>query len=72
MGERKPDKADDGDDEPPTVGDMADEAEKQMPGKPPNLAFDPGKRNDELARAAGDRALAEAEQKLRRKTKKKK
>jgi len=67
MGERKPDKANDGGDEPPTIGDMADEAQKQMPGKPPNLAFDPSKRNEELARAAGDRALAEAEEKLRRK-----
>jgi nucleoside-diphosphate-sugar epimerase len=70
MGDRKRDKANVGDDEPPTVGDMADEAEKQMPGKPPNLAFDPSKRNEELARAAGDRALAEAEEKLRRKKKK--
>ena len=71
MGERKPDKAKDGIDEPPTVGDMADEAQKQMPGKPPNLAFDPSKPNEELARAAGDRALAEAAEKLRRKKKKK-
>jgi hypothetical protein len=68
MGERKG-KAGDAD-EPPTVGDMADEAEKQMPGKPPNLSFDPSKRTDELARAAGDRAVAEAEEKLPRKKKK--
>ena len=68
MGERKG-KAGDAD-EPPTVGDMADEAEKQMPGKPPNLSFDPSKRTDELARGAGDRALAEAEEKLPRKKKK--
>ena len=49
---------------------MADEAQKQMPGKPPNLTFDPSRRNEELARAAGDRAMAEAEEKLRRKAKK--
>jgi hypothetical protein len=41
-----------------------------MPGKPPNLAFDPSKPNEELARAAGDRALAEAAEKLRKKKKK--
>jgi hypothetical protein len=70
MGERKQGKANDAYDGPPTVGDMADEAQKQMPGKPPNLAFDPSKRNDELARAAGDRAMAEAAKKPRRKTKK--
>ena len=69
MGDQK--KANDGADEAPTVGDMADEAQKQMPGKPPNLTFDPSRRNEELARAAGDRAMAEAEEKLRRKAKKK-
>jgi hypothetical protein len=68
MGEQK--KAHDGADEPPKVGDMADEAAKQMPGKPPNLTFDPSRRNEELARAAGDRAMAEAAEKLRRKAKK--
>ncbi len=40
-------------------GDVADEALKQMPGKPPNLTVDPGKRYDDLARQSGDRALAE-------------
>jgi hypothetical protein len=70
MGERKQGTSNDGNDEQPFVGDMADEAQKQMPGKPPNLIFDPGKRNEELARAAGDRALAEAAERLRRKKQK--
>ena len=56
--------------DPPVVGDMADEAAKQMPGKPPNLAFDPSKRTAALVRAAGDRAMAEAAKKPRRKKKK--
>jgi hypothetical protein len=38
-----------------------------MPGKPPDLTVDPGARYDALARQAGDRALAEA---ARRKKKK--
>lgn len=50
-------------------GDMADEAAKQMPGKPPDLTFDPGKRYDELARRSGDRAMADAEKEERRKKK---
>ncbi len=54
----------------PEPGDMADAAAKQMPGKPPDLTVDPGKRYDELARQSGDRALAEAEEERRKKTKK--
>lgn len=53
----------------PEPGDMGDEAVKQMPGKPPDLTFDPGKRYDELARQSGDRAMAEAEEEQRKKKK---
>ncbi len=50
-------------------GDMADAAAKQMPGKPPNLTVDPGKRYDDLARRSGDRALAEEEKEQQREKK---
>jgi hypothetical protein len=46
---------------PPDPGDIADAAQIQMPGKPPNLAFDPSKRNEKAARITGERALAEDE-----------
>jgi hypothetical protein len=36
---------------PPDPGDIADAAQMQMSGKPPNLVFDPSKRNKEPARA---------------------
>ena len=45
---------------PPDPGDVADAAQIQMPGKPPNLAFDPSKRNKQPARTTED-ALAEDE-----------
>jgi hypothetical protein len=54
---------------PPDPGDIADAAQIQMPGKPPNLAFDPSKRNQDAARIAGESALAE-EEKLSAKFKK--
>ena len=47
---------------PPDPGDIADAAQIQMPGKPPNLAFDPSKRRKQPARIAGERALAEDEE----------
>jgi len=46
---------------PPDPGDIADAAQIQMPGKPPNLAFDPSKRNKARARTTGERARAEDE-----------
>ena len=47
--------------QPPDPGDIADAAQIQMPGKPPNLAFDPSKRNKNPARDTGKRAPAEDE-----------
>ncbi|HWG79497.1 MAG TPA: hypothetical protein VN681_06980 [Stellaceae bacterium] len=47
--------------EPPDPGDIADAAQIQMPGKPPNLAFDPSKRNKQPARVTGKRAPDEDE-----------
>jgi len=44
---------------PPDPGDIADAAQIQMPGKPPNLAFDPSKRRKQPARTGGERAPAE-------------
>ena len=46
---------------PRDPGDIADAAQIQMPGKPPNLAFDPSKRNKAPARTTGERARAEDE-----------
>jgi hypothetical protein len=46
---------------PPDPGDIADAAQRQMPGKPPNLAFDPGKRNKERARTTDEPAPAKDE-----------
>ena len=46
---------------PPDPGDIDDAAQRQMPGKPPNLAVDPSKRHKEPARIAGEPALAEEE-----------
>jgi hypothetical protein len=43
-------------------GDIADAAQIQMPGKPPNLTFDPSKRHKEPARTTGEGATAEDEQ----------
>ena len=61
MDKRKRQKSSIGDDSAhPDPGDIADVAQQQMPGKPPNLTFDPSKRYEELAREAGERALAEA------------
>ena len=47
---------------PPDPGDVADAAQIQMPGKPPNLAFDPSKRNKQPARTTAENALAEDEE----------
>jgi hypothetical protein len=55
---------------PPDPGDIGDAAQIQMPGKPPNLAFDPSKRHEELASIAGEHALAEAAKKPSGKVKK--
>jgi hypothetical protein len=40
--------------------DEADMAQQQMPGKPPNLTYDPSKRIEELSRKSGDEALEDA------------
>jgi hypothetical protein len=50
-----------GDDGRAGMSDIADAAQEQMPGKPPNLTYDPSRRSEEQEREAGDRALDEAE-----------
>ena len=45
----------------PDPGDIADAAQIQMPGKPPNLAFDPSKRRKPPARTSGEQPRAEDE-----------
>jgi hypothetical protein len=62
MAQRDKDRADaDGDNGRDGMEDIGDAAQAQMPGKPPNLTYDPSRRKERLEREAGERAIEEAE-----------